>query len=570
MKRWMGWFLLCLLLPALGWAADAPSARAWLDRDTIRVGETVTLNVEAALGFGAQPDFSVLSTDFNLLGTQATQSIGISNGVSESKTLWAVALEPKHEARLVIPALAIGKATTQPLSLTVQAAPAADAQPQGSEDVFLEVAAEPLSPYVQQQVRYTVKLYYAFDLTDGSLGEPKSDGMASVRLGQDRTYVATVGARRYQVIERHYALTPEHSGTIEIPPISFRGSALDPGDPSGFFNRGRSVGARSKPVTLAVKPKPAQWKDAPWLPAQSLLLKDESELPDEVRAGDPVTRTIRVQAQGLGYEQIPELSMSAPDGAEIYPDRTETRTRDDGEWIHGERVRKFAIVPSRPGTLTLPGYAVRWWNTEKDREETAQLPAHTIRVLPAAGAATPQDHAASPAAAEPAAATTPRISSDVPTASPATSSTRWRPWALAGFALWLTTLAAWWWTGRRGARAPSANQGSAVIDVSASRAEFLRACSMGDLAGAERALVGWARRERGDVRNLGELARRLDDPAQVAVLSDLQRARYAGAVAADGIASRLLAAFKPGFTWCAAAAAERASALPPLYPPSAG
>ena len=43
--------------------ADAPSARAWLDRDTMHLGETVTLNVEATGDVGGQPDFSALSQE---------------------------------------------------------------------------------------------------------------------------------------------------------------------------------------------------------------------------------------------------------------------------------------------------------------------------------------------------------------------------------------------------------------------------------------------------------------------------------------------------------------------------
>ncbi len=137
---------------------------------------------------------------------------------------------------------------------------------------------------------------------------------------------------------------------------------------------------------LEVKPKPSAWTDGTWLPAASLLLKDETELPDEVHVGDPITRTLRLQAQGLGFEQLPELNLAAPEGAEIYPDKTDTRTRDDGEWLYGERVRKFAFVPNRAGTLTIPGLKLHWWDSEHDRLETAELPPHTVKVLPAAGA----------------------------------------------------------------------------------------------------------------------------------------------------------------------------------------
>lgn len=555
-----------LLLASTCAFADAPAVRAWLDRDTIRVGETVTLNVEAKAGVGAQPDFSVLKQDFNLLGTQASQQLSIVNGASESKTLWAVGLEPKHEGPLTIPAFAVGSATTSPLQLTVLAQPAGT-QGRAGDDVFLEVDAQPDAPYVQQQVRYTVKLYYAFDLTDGNLAEPQVDGLAVQRLGQDKSYIATVGARRYHVIERHYALTPERSGPIEIPSLTFRGSALDVGDPTGFFSRGRAVGARSDAVPLSVRPRPSEWTDAAWLPAQSLLLKDESELPAEVHVGDPVTRTIRLQAQGLGYEQLPELALGTPEGAEVYPDRTETRTRDDGEWLYGERIRKFAFVPNRPGTLTIPGLTLRWWNTAENRTETAELPAHTIHVLPATGAAVASTPSTNTATTAPDSEAARSVSPVVAGSARPTSIQRWRLLAIAGFTLWLTTLALWWWMWRRRSSSRREDERAvATVDVSAQRAAFLRACSLGEFAGAERALVAWARHERTDVRNVGELSARLADEAQRGALADLQRVRYAGA-SADGVATRLQAAFKNGIEWRDAPMRRAVEpALPSLYP----
>lgn len=544
--------------------ADTPAVRAWLDRDTVQVGETVTLNVEAQAGVGTQPDFSALKQDFNLLGTQSSQQISIVNGASQSKTLWAVGLEPKHEGRVEIPSFSVGKATTAPLQLTVLAQ---QARPQGKagDDVFLETGAEPLAPYVQQQVRYTVKLYYAFDLTDGNLNEPQADGVAVQRLGQDKSYIATIGARRYHVVERHYALTPERSGIVEIPALQFRGNALDAGDPTGFFSRGRAVGARSEAVQLNVKPRPAEWTDAAWLPAASLLLKDEGELPGEVRVGDPVTRTIRLQAQGLGYEQLPELALSAPAGAEIYPDKTDTRTRDDGEWLYGERVRKFAFVPNRPGTLTVPGLKVRWWNTAQDRAETAELPPRTITVLPAAAGASPSVPATAQApAASDRATPAPAVAPGPALPSRPASAWPWRMLSALGFGLWLLTLALWWWSRRR--IAPTAVAPAPSNDASSQRAQFLRSCSLGEFAGAERALIAWARRERPDVRNLGELAARLEPGAQREALADLQRVRYAGG-STQGLAMRLQTAFKNGLAWAGHPVRQpREAALPALYP----
>lgn len=559
---------LCLLLVGIAAAgADTTGVRAWLDHDSVQFGETVTLNVEAQAGSIAQPDFTPLKQDFNLLQTQSSQQISIVNGVSTSKTLWAIGLEPKHEGRITIAPIAVGTASTAAISVNVLAQ-ASPASAKAGGEAFLEVTAEPMDPYVQQQVRYVAKLYFAFDLTDGNLSAPQADGLGVQQLGQERKYVTTVGARRYNVVERRYTLTPERSGVIDVPALVFRGTALDATDPTGFFSRGRSVSARSDPVHLDVRPKPASWTDGAWLPAASVLLKDETDLPDEVHVGDPVTRTIRLQAQGLGFEQLPELVLAAPEGAEMYPDKAETRTREDGEWTYGERVRKFAFVPNRPGTLTIPGITVNWWNTAENRAEVAQLPARTIRVLATAGGgagAVPPAHGAVPMPASPGAAAVP---ASTPIAGPAAGDPstlrRWQSLAMLASALWLITLVAWW-----RARRPRLSVGAVLPDVapdsSSQRAAFLRACSLAEYAGAERALVAWARNERPEVRNLGELAGHLDDETQRSALGDLQRARYAGTVS-DGLAGRLQAAFKNGIGWRATPGGHaRASGLPVLY-----
>ena len=50
--------------------ARAADVRAWLDRTTMQLGETVTLNIEVSGDTRApQPDFSALRQDFDLPGT---------------------------------------------------------------------------------------------------------------------------------------------------------------------------------------------------------------------------------------------------------------------------------------------------------------------------------------------------------------------------------------------------------------------------------------------------------------------------------------------------------------------
>jgi len=554
MNRLHPWLLVLAVLVLVPIAHAAP--RAWLDRGTVEIGESVTLNVEVE-GSGADaPDFSPLEADFRVLGTQSSRQVSLVSGRATAKTLWAVGLEPRRQGTIGIPALRVGSESTAPLRLEVRSATgAATAGARG--DVFIEVRAEPPDPYVQQQVRYTVKLYSAQDLTDGNLAEPEAEGVVVRRLGQgqDTSFFATVGGRRYRVYERHYALTPERSGSVEIAPLAFQGSALVGGDPTGFFNRGRRLSAVSEAVTLQVRPRPATAPAGAWLPAASLQLQDQEPVAGEVHVGEPITRVVRLRAQGLAFEQLPELALPAPAGSEIYPDKAETRTRDDGEWLHGERVRKFAVVPGAAGQLELPEMRIGWWDTTTDRPAVAVLPARTIRVLPAAGGdARPPRGGVAGSAADAALAVAP---------GPADRSLRlWQAMAAVAFLLWLGTLALWRW--RRPRRAQPVATGDHPATSSA-RADFLRACSLGDLAAAEHALCRWAHGKRPDVRTTGSLAAIVVDPRQVQALVDLERARYAGADSA-GLAGRLAEAFRQGPAWPAEPGPAAISPLAPLYP----
>jgi BatD DUF11 like domain len=550
----------------------APEARAWLDRNSMHIGETVTLNVEVSGDTGAkQPDFSVLQNDFEMLGTQSQTSMSIVNGESNSKLLWAVGLQPKRAGTLTIPAFAAGNAKTQALSVNVLPAQAG-AVGKAGDDVFVDAEATPRSPYVQQEVRLTVKLFYALNLTDGNLDDPKVEGLVVRKLGQDSNYTAEVDRRRYRVVERHYAISAENSGALEIPAIAFRGHAFGPGELNSFFSRGQGISAQSEAITLDVRARPPESGSDVWLPAQSLTLSAEGvDASSSVHVGEPLTLTLRLKAQGLGFEQLPELKLPKIEGADIYPDKETTQNRDDGSWQYGTRERKFAIVPSRAGTLQIPQISIAWWDTAHDRAAISEVPALSIPVAPAQGTAAPEP--ARPVAAAP---SSEAPANTAPALAPITATSdlelrQWRVLAFAAIALWLLTVSAViaWLLARRRARRSATIQRDQPAAQIAGGNEFRTACARGDLPVAARALLNWARRERPALRNLGELSRAVTDAQQSAVLGELERALYASESAAtdSSFAKRLSQAFRSGFTF-ATVRGKRADepVLAELYP----
>lgn len=560
-RRWRRAASACLLcaLPLL--AAAAP--RAWLDRDSIRLGETVTLNVETDARGGSEPDFSVLDADFRRLGTSSNTQLSWVNGKQSARTLWAVALDPRREGTITIPALNVGTEQTAALTLTVLPMPSGGSATAGDE-VFLEVEAEPAAPYVQQQVRYRVRLYYALTLLEGQLDEPQVADATLRRLGQDVQYQTTLSGQRYNVVERRYALVPERSARLTVPGPQFRGRALRPGS---YGMRGNAIlTARGNDIELDVRPRPAP-ASGPWLPAQSLRLHDESgAAPARVAVGEPITLTLRLAAQGLAAEQLPELQLPAIDGAEVYPDQDSSQTRDDGQWLMGERVRRFAIVPTRAGRLRLPELTLDWWDVANDRRALATLPAREWSVEGAAGASPDAEASADlgPVSATPDADPGGR---DAP---PHAIPNLW-PFATAVFAaLWLATLL-WRRRVERVPRPPGAAAGAPDAppkDPANARRALQQALRGGKADAVAHALLALARVDDPACRTLGDVAQRLVPGAQREAVAALERALYRDPSMLPDLSAQLRTAFAAGPAWRHAAghpAIER-DALPPLYP----
>lgn len=545
----------------------------FLDRDSVDYGDTVTLNVEmdGAASFQT-PDLSALRNDFDILGTSHNSRVDIRNGHRRATTIWAVQLRPRHVGRIRIAPLSIDGQRTTPLTLQVKAP---DRHHRGGpgDPVFLDVKVDTRTPYVGQQVVLTVRLFYTAAMARGSLDMPQDDAVELQQLGGDTRYQTRRDGRFYDVLERHYALVAQRKGRIDLAPVVFQGLMRGGSAGGGWFGNMREVSALSGAVNLDVRDKPAVVGADAWLPARSLTLTlDGLPADGTVPVGQPLTLTLTETARGLAFESLPEPALPPLQGADVYPDPTDDDTGHDGHWLKGTRRRTFTVVPRRPGKLTLPPITLTWWNLDKDRAETARVPAHSLTVVAAAGG-----HARG---APPTSLPAPPTSTPAPAgsiAAPATPATRpsgttgWWPWvaAVAG-GLWLVTclVAAWRWRRRRAARAGAPGLATADAGPSArhARRAFLDATGSGDAAACCRTLLQWAQAERAGIRNLAGLARRLEDDDQVRLVGALQDAHYGTANMPR--AEALRRAFAGGLRWRDDRRRGRnEDALPPLYHP---
>lgn len=562
MKPRLPLFLLCCLASLWPLATLAAIVQPTLDRNRIQLGETVTLNVRVeGTGMASPPDLSALSQDFAVLQRSQNASFSLVNGVPTSSITLGIALRPLHAGTLRIPPLEIAGQTTAPIDVEVVPADP-NAAAAVHKDVFIEASVDPARVYVGQQMVYTLRLFYAAESTiSGGLDNPALPGVDVRALGREINYQAERDGKRYNVVERRYALTPQHEGRMQIPGVPFQGESVNMSNPDAFFGNGEPVSAVSPPVDIEVRPQPAPSMHGAWLPARDLTLTlDGGPAQGDLRVGEPVNLSMDLQATGLPYEALPSLSLPTLDGATVYPDKPVNGTRPDGEWLVGRRQQGFAVVPNRAGKLTIPETTLTWWNVVTDHEETARIPARTFNVLPAAGA---------PAAASTAAqaeAIAPATAASVAATEPANGKGLWWRWlALGSLGLWIVSVIAWWWLRRRRApQAPDAPQASRV-STPQTREAFLAAARGNDTARQAHALLAWAQGERPGLQNLGELSQHLASEPQIQAIAALQRQQYAGHDEA-GLGDRLAKAFGGGFVWRDSGAAANDSPLPPLYP----
>ena len=484
-----------LLLSALTVEAGVTAS---VDRADVEINESFTLKVLVDTDVDVEPDASALETDFDVGQRSQLSNTTIINGqISRSRT-WTYILMPKRAGDLVIPPVIVGNEQSQPLHIVV--APQSNALP-GEADIFVATAVDHAESYVQAQVLYTVKVYRSVATRQPRLNEPQLGGVeVLVELaGEERSYESILNGKNYNVVERVYALFPQESGNLSITPARFEARVL---------RNGRITGRKvfeSEPLTVLVKPippPPADFPNAAWLPAKSLELSELwSREPDELPAGEPITRHVTVTALGQLSTQIPVNDPAGSDGVKIYPDKPELRVSAEPEGIRATRKDQYAMIGVRAGTVEIAELELPWWNIDTGEWQVASLPSRSLTILPSGDEALPP-------------VVEPTIEMPFETEPAAVESSLWRRISEGLIALWLLTVLAWWWS-RRPEKKPKEPE---PPPIHKQQAKFLKAARKAALVEDEdtvkAALLSWGRLQWPNdwPRSIGDLALRVSDP----------------------------------------------------------
>lgn len=549
------------LLSALLWLSPPLHAElaAHVDRQTIDENDVIVLEIRYdGQARGDDFGFDRLEDDFIVLNRQRAHQLTLIGGRPYAVTSWSLTLQPKRRGELTIPAFSVEGEQTEPIAITVTA-PTPEAQEAMARLVFMETDISSSDVYVQEQLTYRVRLYYSENaVLFGELPPmPRFEQAVVEPMGGPSNHVEVRDGERYLIIERRYAIVPQRSGRLELPPESFVG-AVRLSTPDGAVRR-RNLRLATDGHRIDVQPQPDAWPDdQPWLPARKLTLDDAFDpTPPRFRQGEPVTRVLTLQAQGLAASSLPELDFGSVAGVRSYPESPVLDEDRRGEHFIATRIQSATLIAQVVDFIELPEISVLWWDLDSDRIRRASIPPRRFTVAPSALPQAPP--AIDVEAVE-------ESASDAPPATPIGEIRPWPAMTLLAVLLGMGAVIYGIWHFRR-------QRGKPVSDIpprphaGAERKALLDACATNDAHKARNALDRWLRACGGQGDTLLQSARPDSRAALHPLLAELDQALYAPA-ADRSWNGKALARWVKQYDHDAPQRRSRPADLPELYRPN--
>ena len=356
---------------------------AWVNKNPVVVGDMFQLRVEAKnVDDAEEPDLSGI-TGLQILNRSVQNQTSIV-GTSITRTLsWTYIMIAPSSGDYLIPALKVGNEQSTPIALKVTAY----SQNKRQKYVSLDVEVVPKKVYPQQQILVRLRISRTGVQLENETITPFELKGALVEELSQKSHQTVKNGKKHKITEILYAVIPEKSGTLVIPQVRYQGEIIQRGSSQNNFGnifqkRGQRIFSTSTTQSVEVKPLPTGFKNW-WLPTDKLVIEEKWQPdPPVFRVGEPVTRTFSIFANGVSGNQIPELKFDYPVTLKGYADQPLIETEKSEKGLKGMRLEKWALIPSQPGKIELPGVSVSWWDIKSDTLQTAAISPKIFDILP--------------------------------------------------------------------------------------------------------------------------------------------------------------------------------------------
>lgn len=396
---------IALAASVLAWpgvaAADGVSAKMSVDRKRVRVGETLVASfVVSGAGEVPEPELPAsLGATFEISGCDSgyQTSIDMFRGVRTQTRQQRCALTPRTTGEFELAfTVQDGNRRIASNTVTVTVVPADAKDPANTAGpssahgpVFLWASTDKSQAYVGEQVTYELDIFERRSVFDMQLRTPPSfQDFLSVELDVGEPVVTSVGGVDYRKRPgMRRALFPQRAGTLTI------GAAE--------ISLGMRSRERSDPISIEVLPLPAEGQPPGFSPNNVGEYAISSTVDrQDLSVGDPFTLRVTIAGSG-NIDVVDPGKWPTIEGVRSYDPNVEV-DRDASDVVGGERRYAFLLIPERSGTITIPPYALHYFDPRRTQYATATSEPITLEVAgppnaePDAPAPAPTDGEAEP------------------------------------------------------------------------------------------------------------------------------------------------------------------------------
>ena len=442
----------------------AATVSASLDQPQISMGDAAQLTVTVS-GAQNQPDAPNVD-GLDLQAVSQRTNISVINGSLTMSASTIYAISPRHEGTFTIPAIKVGDAASQPLTLHVVRDAAVNPPTSPAPGNFRTmppapstgpVVMPPLNPtpgtsnagntpeppgrfgsivvvlpkkelYVGELVPVDIKAYIPDDVQASITDLPQftSDGFTLNPLGtKPQQSTEAVNGRSYAVLTWHSALTGVKVGDypfdLKMPLSVVVPQQMPQADADDMFNnlfrnamaamgQRKEVTLQSKAETLKVLPLPQNGRPADFGGAVGQFEIESSATPTTVNAGDPITLRLKITGTG-NFDRVSSDLLASDAHWKTYSPKNHFDPADSVGY-QGTKTFEQPIIPSDSSVTSVPGVSFSYFDPETRQYVTRTSVPVAVTVSGSAAAsvsnASVASSASAPQAPAPASATVDR------------------------------------------------------------------------------------------------------------------------------------------------------------------
>ena len=393
--------LIFIFIPVTSFSSNIQLS-ASVDKNQLTIEDSIELSIK--ISGVRNPPIPKLPplTDFTVRSTGTQSSTQIFNSDMQVSTTHKYLLTPKIEGNFIIGPVIMNLSgsnyQSEPITVTIKKPN--PIKPNENRSVYTETSISKKTPYINEQVVYTFKLFRKTEARNLNLSMPYDESFfRKENLGKAKRYSRVINGIAYDVDEVSIALFPIKIGESTIPPsmmeldLIHRTQTNRRRDPfTRFFNdpffggvtQNKHKILSTKSIKVNTQPLPKKGKPNGFKNLVGQFSITATVGKESFDAGDTTTLTFTVS--GIGNVMDVSLTdLNLGDQFKIYPDQPIFTKSIHGNQIGGEKIFKFALVPFTTGKQTISSISLNYFDPDKNEYNTISTNPISLTIKPGTG-----------------------------------------------------------------------------------------------------------------------------------------------------------------------------------------